>query len=65
VGDGLELGNQFGELRPNMKKRCERFFEAKRRALYLRVVYIREILLAYLSISLIESACLFPAVWMR
>jgi len=48
-----------------MRKHCKRFFDAKRKALYLRAVYMREILLAYLCILLIESACLFPAVWMR
>jgi hypothetical protein len=40
-------------------------FHAKRKALYLRAIYTREIFLAYICIFLIESACLFPAVWMR
>jgi hypothetical protein len=48
-----------------MKKHTKQFFQAKRRAFYLRAIYAREILLAYLCILLIESACLFPAVWMR
>lgn len=46
-----------------MRKRCEQFFEANRTELYSQVIYTREILLAYLCILLIESACLFPAVW--
>jgi hypothetical protein len=48
-----------------MRKPCKRSFHAKRKALYLRAIYMREIFVAYLCILLIESACLFPAVWMR
>jgi len=33
--------------------------------LYARAICMREILLAYTCIFLIESACLFPAVWVR
>jgi len=36
-----------------------------RKKLHARVICMREILLAYVCIFLIESACLFPAVWMR
>jgi hypothetical protein len=35
------------------------------KALHARVIWTREILLAYLCIFLVESACLFPAVWVR
>jgi hypothetical protein len=35
------------------------------KTLHARVIWTREILLAYLCIFLIESACLFPAVWVR
>ncbi len=48
-----------------MGKPYEPWFCAKRKAVYLRANYTREILLAYLCILLIESACLFPAFWMR
>ena len=37
----------------------------KRRNLHARVIRLREIFLAYFGILLIESACLFPAVWVR
>jgi hypothetical protein len=40
-------------------------FHTTRKAFYLRAIYTREIFLAYICIFLIESACLFPAVWMR
>lgn len=40
-------------------------FHAIHKAVYLRAIYAREIFLAYICIFLIESACLFPAVWMR
>jgi len=33
--------------------------------LHARVIFLREIFLAYVCIFLIESACLFPAVWVR
>lgn len=36
-----------------------------RKKLQTRAIWTREILLAYLGIFLIESACLFPAVWVR
>jgi hypothetical protein len=48
-----------------MGKPNKRSFHTQRKALYLRAIYTREIFLAYLCIFLIESACLFPAVWMR
>jgi hypothetical protein len=49
----------------NMGKLYKQSFRAKRKAFYLRAIYTREIFLAYLCIFLIESACLFPAVWVR
>ncbi len=33
--------------------------------LHARAICMREIFLAYVCIFLIESACLFPAVWVR
>jgi hypothetical protein len=36
-----------------------------RKTLQAHVICVREILFAYLCIFLIESACLFPAVWVR
>ena len=33
--------------------------------LHARAICLREILLGYACIFLIESACLFPAVWVR
>jgi hypothetical protein len=48
-----------------MNKFPDRSFHAKSKALYSRAIYTREIFLAYMCIFLIESACLFPAVWMR
>jgi hypothetical protein len=33
--------------------------------LHARAICVREILLTYACIFLIESACLFPAVWVR
>jgi hypothetical protein len=48
-----------------MGKAYKGSFHTKRKVLYLRAIYTREILLAYFCIMLIESACLFPAVWMR
>lgn len=36
-----------------------------RESLHARVIFLREIFLAYACILLIESACLFPAVWVR
>jgi len=35
----------------------------ERKALQAHAICVREILFAYLCIFLIESACLFPAVW--
>jgi hypothetical protein len=40
-------------------------FRTKRRAVRARMACMREILLAYLCISLTEFVCLFPAVFMR
>jgi hypothetical protein len=40
-------------------------FHTIRKAVYLRAIYTREIFLAYICMFLIESACLFPAVWIR
>jgi hypothetical protein len=48
-----------------MGKTYKPSFQVKRKAFYLRAIYTREIILAYTCIFLIESACLFPAVWMR
>jgi hypothetical protein len=48
-----------------MGKPYKRSFHAERKAFYLRAIYTREIFLAYICILQIESACLFPAVWMR
>jgi len=39
--------------------------QVRRRALHARAICIREIFFAYVCIFLIESACLFPAVWVR
>ncbi len=39
--------------------------QARRMALRVRAICMREIFLAYLCILLNESACLFPAVWVR
>jgi hypothetical protein len=36
-----------------------------RQKLRARAICLGEILLAYVCIFLIESACLFPAVWVR
>jgi len=36
-----------------------------RKALRAHANCIREVFLAYLCIFLVESACLFPAVWVR
>jgi len=36
-----------------------------RKKLHERAICMREILIAYACIFLIESACLFPAVWVR
>jgi len=36
-----------------------------RKKLHARAICVREILIAYAYIFLIESACLFPAVWVR
>jgi hypothetical protein len=40
-------------------------FRTKRKAIRARMACMREILFAHLCISLIEFACLFPAVFMR
>ena len=37
----------------------------KRKTLQAQAICLREIFLAYACIFLIESACLFPAVWVR
>jgi len=39
--------------------------QLQQRNLHVHAIRIREIFLAYFGIFLIESACLFPAVWMR
>jgi hypothetical protein len=36
-----------------------------RKTIHARAICVREIFFAYLCIFLIESACLFPAVWVR
>jgi len=48
-----------------MSKPYKSSFHTIRKALYLRAIYTREIFLAYMCVFRIESACLFPAVWMR
>jgi hypothetical protein len=40
-------------------------FRTKQKAMRARMACMREILFAYLCISLIEFSCLFPAVFMR
>ena len=48
-----------------MSKDFQRTFEVQRKAIRTRAIWLREISLAYFCICLIESACLFPAVWVR
>jgi len=39
--------------------------QTRRKAFHARAICVREIFIAYVCIFLIESACLFPAVWVR
>jgi len=48
-----------------VRKTSNPSMQARRRALQAQAICMREIFLAYLCIFLIESACLFPAVWVR
>ena len=48
-----------------MSKTSNPSLHMRRKALHTHAICLREIFLAYLCIFLIESACLFPAVWVR
>ena len=48
-----------------MSKASNSAVRTTRESLRARVICMREILVAYVCILLIESACLFPAVWVR
>jgi hypothetical protein len=48
-----------------MQRSIQRLVRRKQKALAARVVCVWEILLAYACILVIDSACLFPAVWVR
>lgn len=48
-----------------MSKTSQPPVRTMRKFLHERVIFLREIFLAYAGIFLIESACLFPAVWVR
>lgn len=47
------------------QRSIQRLVRRKHNALATRIVCVGEILLAYACILVIDSACLFPAVWVR
>ena len=65
MGFGFELRSQLGKLRRAVRKLSNLSLEARRKALCAQAIRFLEILLAYTCIFLIESACMFPAVWVR
>src|SRR6266481_7662677 len=65
LGYGFELRGQLGKLRCAVRKSSNSSPHPKRKTLHARAICLREIFHAYTCIFLIESACLFPAVWMR
>jgi len=46
-------------------KSSDSSLQASRRSLCAHAICIRDVFFAYLCIFIIESACLFPAVWVR
>jgi hypothetical protein len=48
-----------------MRKPTDSVKRLKKRNLHAQAIRMWEIFLAYFGIFLIESACLFPAVWVR
>ena len=48
-----------------MHKSSDSSLRASRRSLRAHAICIRDVFFAYLCIFIIESACLFPAVWVR
>jgi len=48
-----------------MRKSSNSSLQANTKTLHARAICFREILLAYLCIFFIESACLFSPAWVR
>jgi hypothetical protein len=65
LGVGFESRGQLGKLRHAVNKYFHSSLRAKLKVIHARAICLREFFLAYLCIFLIESACLFPAVWVR
>jgi hypothetical protein len=64
MGVGFESRGQLGQLRQAVNK-FSHAVRTQRRTIRARAIFTREIFLAYLFISFVESACLFPAIWVR
>ena len=65
LGVGFESRGQLGQLRQAVNKFSSVLVRTQRRVIYARAICLCEIVLAYLCICLVESACWFPAVWVR
>jgi hypothetical protein len=65
LGVGFESRGQLGQLRRAVIKFSHATVPTQRRTIRARAACLCEILLAYLFICFVESACLFPAVWVR
>src|SRR5712664_3498087 len=64
-GIWIRTSRPTGPVEAHVSKSCNPSLRKMRRTLLSRAIWTREIFLAYLCIFLIESACLFPAVWVR